>query len=420
MHTPIRLIRLTLVITTLLSPFASVAQSQTPLQNMRDIYQRHTPENFDDGGPISHYVWKNFPSFYPHALISRTTEMRPLAVSIQDDVASFGLTTQTGTTALDDYVNTSPLVDGLIVLAGGQIVYEAYPNMEPYEQHLGWSVTKVFISTALAALEKQGKVDMAMPVEYYVPELKGTQWQGISVRNAANMASGIACLDRDGYQNTETCIYRYEESLGLTAPVNPPQTTLENLVTMRRHLPAGEKYEYVSANTFVISAIVENVTQQPLWLALQDLLWSKIGAEADAMMMISPTGVAAAHAGLSARLRDIARFGQIFTSSNGYDVIDRDHVTDLSSSNGIAFDSQQRESLERRFPNDAPSHAAWQWDMIWPDGAMFKGGYSGQGIFVDPSRDVVVAWYGTDSTSGEAHSLLTVVRQLTTSGTLGN
>jgi CubicO group peptidase (beta-lactamase class C family) len=229
------------------------------------------------------------------------------------------------------------------------------------------------------------------------------------------MASGISCLDRDGYQNTETCIYCYEESMGLTAPVNPPQTTIENLVTMRRHLPAGEKYEYVSANTFVTGLVVENITNQPLWLALQDLVWNKTGAEADAMMMISPDGSPATHGGISARLRDVARFGQIFTATNGLEVIGKDHLQDLSSNQGIRFDFQQLESFERRFPGDVPTHAAWQWDMIWPDGAMFKGGYSGQGIFVDPNRDVVVAWYGTSNPDGDSNRLLPIARRLTQS-----
>jgi CubicO group peptidase (beta-lactamase class C family) len=157
---------------------------------------------------------------------------------------------------------------------------------------------------------------------------------------------------------------------------------------------------------------VANVTGQPLWLALQDLVWNKIGAEADALMMISPDGTPATHGGLSARLRDIARFGQIFTSDSGLGVIDRNYLPDLGLDKGVTFDTAQREALEQIFPSDAPSHAAWQWDMIWPDGAMFKGGYSGQGIFVDPNQDVVIAWYGTDSIEGEQNSLLPISRRL--------
>ncbi|MFT6095100.1 MAG: CubicO group peptidase (beta-lactamase class C family), partial [Pseudohongiellaceae bacterium] len=44
-----------------------------------------------------------------------------------------------------------------------------------------------------------------------------------------------------------------------------------------------------------------------------------------------------------------------------------------------------------------------------------KGGYSGQGIFVDPNRDVVVAWYGTSNSDGDSNSLLPIARQLTQS-----
>lgn len=403
------------LVITVLSSTAATAQDQTTLIQVRELYQMHTPENFDDGGPVSHYVWKNFASFYPHATIARTSPERLLESANETTVANFPVTTQAGDSTLQDYVENSPLVDGMIVLTGGKVVYESYPRMEPFERHLSWSVTKVIVSTALAALENQGKVNLAMPVENYLPVLTGTQWQGISLRNIVNMASGISCLDRDGYQNTETCIYRYEESLGLTAPVNPPQTTIENLATMRRHLSAGEKYEYVSANTFVTGLVVESITNKPLWLALQELIWNKTGAEADSMMMISPDGTPATHGGISARLRDIARFGQIFTTANGLGVIAKDHLQDLSSNTGIGFDSEQLESFERRFPGDAPTHAAWQWDMIWPDGAMFKGGYSGQGIFVDPNRDVVVAWYGTSNSEGDSNRLLPIVRQLTQS-----
>ena len=404
---------------TLLDSTAAFAQSQPSLAQVRELYQMHTPENFDDGGPISHYVWKNFASFYPHATIARTSPERLLEGASKNTnktaAAHFPITTPAGDTTLQDYVENSPLVDGIIVLAGGKVVYESYPRMKPFERHLSWSVTKVIVSTALAALESEGRVDMAMPVENYLPELAGTQWQGISLRNIANMASGISCLDSDGYQNTKTCIYRYEESLGLTAPVNPTQTTLANLATMKSHLPAGEKYEYVSANTFVTGLVVESITNQPLWLALQDLIWSKTGAEADAMMMISPAGTPATHGGISARLRDIARFGQIFTATNGLGVIRDNHLKDLSSNNGIEFDSTQLEALERRFPGDTPTHAAWQWDMIWPDGAMFKGGYSGQGIFIDLNRDIVVAWYGTSNADGDSNRLLPIARQLTQS-----
>jgi len=391
--------------------------SETPLEHKREVYRKYTPDNFDDGGKISHYVWKNFSAFFPHAVIARTQPERPLASAPNPDVANFPVNVDGAETPLDAYVHASPLVDGMIVLSRGKVVYEAYPRMKSYDRHLGWSVTKVYVSTALAALEKQGKVDVDKPVETYVPALARTEWAGISVRNIVNMASGIACLDSDGYQNTDACIYRYEETLGLTAPHNPPIDTLDLIKSMTRYRAADTKYEYVSPDTYVSGLVIENVTNMPLVDALQSLIWDKVGAEADGLMMISPKGNAAAHAGLSARLRDVARFGQIFTMG-GFGIIDSAHLSDLRSKNGIEFSPEQLFRSRETWGEDFPTHAAWQWDMIWSDGMMFKGGYSGQGIFVAPERDIVIAFFGTADTKGNGHELLKFSRQLATSGVL--
>lgn len=385
------------------------------LEHKRDIYEKFTPDNFDDGGPISHYVWKNFPAFFPHAAIARTGPERALEMARREDVAAFQVDVEGGTQSLNDYVTTSPLVDGMIVLSGGKVVYEAYPRMEAYERHLGWSVTKVVVGAALAALEAQGKVDVSRAVETYVPALSGTDWQGISVRDIVNMASGINCLDSDGYQDTTTCVYRYEESLGLTAPHNEPAKTMDLIKAMRKYRAPGTKYEYVSADTFVIGLVIEAISGQPLPLAIQSLVWDKIGPEADGLMMTGLNGQTAAHAGLSARLRDVARFGEIYTRDS-LDVVNGNHLTDLGSNNSIRFSPQQVFVLKEQFGEDTPTHAAWQWDMIWPDGAMFKGGYSGQGIYVDPARDLVIAFYGTADETGRSNDLLSAARQLSKSG----
>ena len=91
--------------------------------------------------------------------------------------------------------------------------------------------------------------------------------------------------------------------------------------------------------------------------------------------MISAAEAPATHGGIPARLRDIARVGQIFTMQSGLGVIGQNYLEDLRSTKGIAFDSQQLESFNRNLPGDASTHAAWPWGMVWPDGAMFKRGY---------------------------------------------
>jgi hypothetical protein len=38
---------------------------------------------------------------------------------------------------------------------------------------------------------------------------------------------------------------------------------------------------------------------------------------------------------------------------------------------------------------------SWQWDMVYRDGDMFKGGVGGQGLYVSPDRDVSIGFFST-------------------------
>jgi len=395
-------------------PYLAIANedSTTSLEHQRYIYGAYTADNFDDGGPISRHVWQNFPAFYRHTTIAHSGPERLLPQNPRVDVAGFKITLSTGTTTLAGYLESNPYVDGMIVLHGGDIVFEAYPNMHPYDRHIAWSVTKVVTSSALAVLERQGLVDMDSPVENYVPRLSDSNWAGTSVRDIANMASGMDCLDSDGYQNIESCIYRMEESLDMLARHNPDIDNLTHMRSIKRKRPAGEINEYVSANTQVLGMIIENITEMPLAEALKNLIWDRIGAEADGMMVTNLEGVSAPHAGLSARLRDIARFGQIHTPGADLDVVGSDHFADLRSSNGIGLSDAQLQSLSKSLGDDLPTNTAWQWDLVWADGIRFKSGYSGQGLFVDPNNDVVIAFFGTAGENNGGHELTAISHQL--------
>ena len=57
------------------------------LEEHRAAFEDTTPVNFDDGGRISHYVFKNITAFYRAALIARTGEARPLETALRRDVS---------------------------------------------------------------------------------------------------------------------------------------------------------------------------------------------------------------------------------------------------------------------------------------------------------------------------------------------
>jgi hypothetical protein len=49
---------------------------------------------------------------------------------------------------------------------------------------------------------------------------------------------------------------------------------------------------------------------------------------------------------------------------------------------------------EGRWPDPA-QHQAGQWDAVWADGDFYKGGFRGQGLYVSPSRDLVIAFFSS-------------------------
>ena len=389
------------------------------LEQHRAVFRDTTPENFDDGGRISHYVFKNISSFYRTALIARTGGARALPLALRPELMAHTVRLSSGEQPLASYVNESPHINAVILLHRGNVAYEAYPNMHDYERHYSWSVGKVVTSAALAILDAEGRIDVDSPVQRYLPELRRTDWEDTSVRDVVNMTSGIDCLDGDGYQNPDNCIYKLEETLNLTAQVREElPSTIDIIKSMRRKLPAGERYEYRSVDTMVIGLIIERVTQQPLWRAFQDLLWDRIGPEADAYHYVSRSGVAYAAGGMFLRLRDLARFGELFISSSdvgeGLDA----HRALLMENGGIELHQARLDALIESQPmlaDDLPARSAWQWDLIWPDGSMFKGGYGGQGLYIDPQRELVMAWFGTHDTDWQSHELLPVARQLSRS-----
>ena len=65
---------------------------------------------------------------------------------------------------------------------------------------------------------------------------------------------------------------------------------------------------------------------------------------------------------------------------------------------------------------ESPRHNTYQWDLVMEDGDFFKSGYGGQGLYISPSRDLVIAFFGTLDENGDSNEMSEVSRQLAKSG----
>jgi CubicO group peptidase (beta-lactamase class C family) len=381
------------------------------------LHQQWTIDNWDDGGELSRYTFLNMTEFWPHAVINKKGVAKPLVEKNQSNIGEFITRSNYGELALDDYVKKAP-VDALIVLHHNAIVYETYPRMQQEDKHVYMSVTKIVVSTLVAILEDRGLIDVLKPIDFYLPELKGSGWQDVAVIDILDMASGIDCLEsvEGAYDNPENCIYQYEATLGfLRATEATPKSTMEHIKSLQSQKPAGTRFEYTSVNTFMLSELIERVTNRSLAKNIEIEIWQKIGADADALMA-QRKNVPIAHAGMSSTLRDLARFGNLFlnvNTSNG--VISARYLNNIQHK-GRPEIYAENWSLEDRLRQDAPRHNTYQWDMVMHDGDFYKEGFGGQGLYISPSRKLVIAFFGTPDSTGQTHELPKIARQLAKSG----
>jgi len=370
---------------------ASTPSSESPRAQV-------TVENWDKGGALSHWVYTHVSEVFPSAVVRRGGAIVDLPVELKSEIGALKLKNADGSEqTLDQFVNNGA-VDGCLVVHAGKIVYEKYPTIQPDDLHIIMSVTKAVVLAALAILEDQGKIDLEKPVENFLPELKGSDWAGTRLRDLVDMRSGMEGSEtsNDAYRNPAHKQFQLEATLGWqlrTAPELPEAARSGDLLaflrTIKRERPAGEKWAYTSSNTAVIGEVVSRITGKSLADAISDLIWSKIGAAHNATLAENERGFPASHAGMSATLRDVARFGLLFTKNPpaGHSRV----VSDAVIKRIFAGYGDQRTADEHGM-----LPLTYQWDMISNKGELAKGGWAGQLLYINRDKDVVVAWSGTN------------------------
>jgi CubicO group peptidase (beta-lactamase class C family) len=174
----------------------------------------------------------------------------------------------------------------------------------------------------------------------------------------------------------------------------------EVLASTKRTGPPGVAFEDGSPITLLLPMIVEEVTQRRWSDLFEERVWGKMSVEGDMLMGVTPDGLALAHGVAITRLQDLARYGMLYTPSWSKAarerIVSEAYLAELQKGgNPAAFKTGDNvEKNTKRF-GEAPVSNHWQWDAVFADGDLWKSGFQGQGLYVSPSRDVVVAFFST-------------------------
>ncbi len=358
---------------------------------------------------------KNIQAIFPTVPVYRDGPVSELEYKLRTDIADFKVDTPDGNMRFVDFLDSDHSTSmGVVVLHKGNIVFEHYARMKEYEKPIWWSVTKVLASSLIAILEDRGQIDVSKSVEYYLPELSESDFAGVSVRNVLDMASGIDCSD--GEYSRGTCYYEFEASLDdAVRSDKTADTPYEALATMRpgRWADPGVGFDYSGTNTFVLSWIVERLMNMPFQDAVTKEFWHKIGAEGDAAIFAARYGIALSTGGFIAKARDMARFGLLFTPS--YTRVSNERLVPKAYLDMILSGGRPELYQNARFPesDDFMSevrHNVYQWDVVYNNDDVYKGGWAGQGLLINPRKDLVAVYLGY--AKDDQFSELSVLTQL--------
>jgi CubicO group peptidase (beta-lactamase class C family) len=218
------------------------------------------------------------------------------------------------TVTLDQLLADS-YTDGFIVLHRGRVIYERYFNgMEPDTPHLLMSVSKSVTAAVAGVLAGRAALDLQARVEAIVPELGQTSFAGATVQDLLDMRAGTKF--NEDYADLDADVRTYERAYLWRPPVpgdRPgPADALEYFGTLHNDGPHGGPFRYRSILTDVLAWVIERAAGERLSELIERELWQPMGAEFDADITVDAHGNPMADGGISATLRDIARFGQLY------------------------------------------------------------------------------------------------------------
>ena len=326
--------------------------------------QRVGYRNMDRIGPsreISHAGAKAIPAF-------------PLPAALKDlSKINFEVNGKKYTTA--DYLEHNH-VAGLLVIQHGHVLYEHYAFGHTADSKwTSFSVAKSLTSMLTGAAIKDGYIkDVNDPVTDYLPVLKGSAYEGVSIKNVLQMSSGVAW--NEDYTDPKSDVAR----IGAVTAGAGSLGLVKYMGALPRVAKPGEKFNYNTGETHLAGAIVRAAVGNNLSTYLSQKIWSQFAMESNGYWALTDD-FGAEHGGccMSATLRDYGRVGLLAL-----------HEGKLPSGKSIFPDNWMKDSTTGSAGNPGYGYLWW----LNGPGDFGARGIFGQSIQIYAPQDLVIATHG--------------------------
>jgi CubicO group peptidase (beta-lactamase class C family) len=363
---------------------ATERAAQTPYHHVKEpigtVRQLYDGKLYPD---IQVNTFRNIDRLFPTRTVARGKTVSTLPLSKQP-LQDFSYSVDGKTYDLYDVLSMNR-VSGMLIIHRGEVVFEKY--LLGNDEHSRWmsmSVVKSITATLIGAAIHDGHINsIDDPIVNYLPRFKGTAYDGVTVKHLLQMSSGVAW--NETYTDPTSDRRRM-----LEAQISQqPGAILDLMASLPRAAAPGTVWNYSTGETQLAGALVQAATGKPVAEYLSEKIWSKLGMEADANWWLqSPDGLEIGGSGLSATLRDYARFG-LFLLNDG--VITTAQKTERVLPQGWTKAASSRQVIG----GDTVDYGY----MFWPmHGRSYAAeGIFGQYLFVDPDKQLVVAMWSAQA-----------------------
>ncbi|MGE7718301.1 serine hydrolase domain-containing protein [Priestia megaterium] len=281
--------------------------------------------------------------------------------------------------------------DAFLVMHQGKVMYENYFNgYKSYQPHAINSVTKSFVGLIVSLLADEGLLDLNKKASFYIPELEGKGLGEGTVQQLLDMQVPVKYMEADTPLGIGrgTPIFIATGSIPKPDNYNGPENLYEFMLSSKKDKIPGTEFYYENGQTETIGWIVKRQTGKNMAELIQEIIWSKLGAEENALMQLDLIGTDIASGGMRATLRDLVRFGEMMLNNGYYNnqqIIPEHIIRDIQKGGNQKYLAESH----HRFLSGFSYHNKW-----WISHDQF-GGYSARGkfdqqIFIAPKADMVI------------------------------
>lgn len=275
---------------------------------------------------------------------------------------------------------------GVLVLQDGRVRLERYAmGLSAGGRWTTFSVTKAITDTLVGAALQSGSLrSVDDNVVRYLPEMRGSAYDGVTVRQLMTMTSGVRWHENYTSANADN-VRLY------TVPAAPhTDSIIEYMRKLPREAQPGSRWLYNTGETDLLGVLLRRATGKTLAQQLSRTVWRSAGMQRDATWIATAPGQQGEEfggSGLSVTLRDLGRFGQ-WVLEGGHGAVPADWLA---------------AATRPQVKAGAASYGYGWWPQT--DGSFAALGIFGQSILIDPKRRLVVVMVGDwKEATGAAHT----------------